>query len=120
MTAEVVLLEVVERADRTRQKPAPERAVGDVPDAQLANGRQELVLGVATPERVLGLKGRDRMDLVGSALGRGLGQAEVLDLALLDELGHRANGLLDRNLVVDTVLVSTPSRSSEPSQAWRT
>jgi hypothetical protein len=47
------------------------------------------------------------MDLVGSAhrLGRGLGQAEVLDLALLDELGHRADGLLDRHRVVDAVLV---------------
>ena len=37
--------------------------------------------------------------------GRGLGQPEVADLALRDELGHRADGLLDRRVGVDAVLV---------------
>src|SRR4051794_22636703 len=37
--------------------------------------------------------------------GAGLGEPEVADLALLHELGHRADGLLDRRLLVDAVLV---------------
>src|SRR4051794_24525989 len=37
--------------------------------------------------------------------GAGLGEPEVADLALLHELGHRADGLLDRRLGVDAVLV---------------
>jgi alcohol dehydrogenase class IV len=45
--------------------------------------------------------------LVGAAdrLRRGLRQAEVADLALLHELGHRAHRLLDRHGLVDAVLV---------------
>ena len=40
-------------------------------------------------------------------IGRGarLGEAEVAHLALCDELGHRPDGLLDRRLGVDPVLV---------------
>ena len=38
-------------------------------------------------------------------VGRGLGQAEVADLAGRDQLGHRADGLLDRDGLVDAVLV---------------
>src|SRR5437763_2954799 len=37
--------------------------------------------------------------------GRGLAEPDVKHLALLDELGHRANRLLDRNLRVHAVLV---------------
>ena len=36
---------------------------------------------------------------------RGLGEPEVPHLALLDELGHRADGVLDRRLGIDPVLV---------------
>ncbi len=38
-------------------------------------------------------------------VGPGFGQAEVADLALGDELGHGADGLLDRGVGVDAVLV---------------
>ncbi len=64
------------------------------------SGRQDLVLGIAAPERVLGLQRGDRVDRVGAAdrLRRRLGEAEVAHLALLDQLGHRADGLLDRHL----------------------
>src|SRR3954471_8247966 len=38
-------------------------------------------------------------------LSASLGEPEVADLALLHELGHRADRLLDRRLGVDAVLV---------------
>jgi hypothetical protein len=38
-------------------------------------------------------------------VGAGLGQAEVADLPRADELGHRADGVLDRHGPVDAVLV---------------
>jgi hypothetical protein len=47
------------------------------------------------------------MHRVGAAdrLRRGLAEADVEDLALLDQLGHRPHGLLDLHLGVDPVLV---------------
>ena len=92
---------------RAGQEPAPERRVGDEPDPELAQQRQDLLLRVAGPERVLGLQRRDRVGGVGAAdrLGRGLGEPDVADLALLDELAEGADRLLDRRLGVDAVLV---------------
>ena len=127
VAAEVVLGQVLARAEAAGEEAAAERAVGDEADPQLAQGRQDLVLGIAAPERVLGLQRRDRMGRVGAAdrLRRRLGEAEVAHLALLDQLGHRADRLLDRHLGIDPVLVvevdvSTPSRCSEASQHSRT
>ena len=47
------------------------------------------------------------MDRVGAAdrVRRRLAQADVANLALLDELGHRPDGLLDRDVRVHAVLV---------------
>ncbi len=47
------------------------------------------------------------MSRVGAAdrLGRGLAEPDVQELALLDQLGHRADGLLDRHFRVHAVLV---------------
>jgi hypothetical protein len=105
--AEVVVGEVVERLDLAGQEPAAERRVGHEADAELAAGRQDLVLGVARPQRVLGLQRGDLVHGVRAAqrLGSGLAQAEVADLALRDQLGHRPDGLLDRRVDVDAVLV---------------
>ena len=87
--------------------PAAERGVGHQADAELAHGRQDLVLEVAGEQRVLGLQRGDRVHGVGAAdrLRRRLGEPEVADLAGLDQLGHRADGLLDRHGLVDAVLV---------------
>ena len=72
-----------------------------------SRGREDLVLEVAGEEGVLGLERGDRVDRVGPADGgrRGLGEPEVADLAGLHELGHRADGVLDRDRLVDAVLV---------------
>ena len=54
--AEVRLVEIVDGAQGAGKEPSPERAVGDEPDAELAQGGQDLLLGVARPDRVLGLQ----------------------------------------------------------------
>ncbi len=56
---------------------------------------------------VLGLQGGNRVDGVGAADrgGAGLGQSDVTDLALDDQLGQRADGVLDGRAAVDPVLV---------------
>ena len=89
------------------EEAVPERGVGHEADAELAQQREELVLGVAGPQRVLGLQRGDRVHGVGAAdrLRGGLGQPDVQDLALGDQLGQRADGLLDRGVRVDPVLV---------------
>ena len=89
------------------RKPRPSGRVGDEADAELAHGRQHRVLGVARPQRVLRLQRRDRVHGVRAAdrLRRGLREPEVADLALLDQLLHRADRLLDRDGLVDAVLV---------------
>jgi len=76
-------------------------------DAQLAQQRHQLGLRVTRPQGVLGLERDDRLHGVGSAdRGRaGLGQADVSDLALGDQLGQGADGVLDGDLRIDPVLV---------------
>ena len=83
--AEVALLQVVDRADPPGEEAAAERAVGDEADSELADGRQDLGLGITRPERVLGLQRRDRMDGVRAAdrLRGGLGETEIAHLSFL-------------------------------------
>jgi len=60
------------------------------------------------------------MDGMGAAdcVRSSLGQAEVADLAGLNELGHRPDGVLDRGLGVDPVLVvQVDGVDTEPLQA---
>ncbi len=53
------------------------------------------------------MQGGDRLDGVGAAdrLRAGLGQAEMLDLALLDQVLDRAGHVLDRHVGIDAVLI---------------
>jgi hypothetical protein len=62
---------------------------------------------LSPPERVLALEGGHRLDRVGAADGlhARLGEAEVLDLALLDQVLHRARHVLDGHVRIDPVLV---------------
>ena len=107
MAPEVVGLEVLGRGDLAGQETAAERAVGDEADAQLAHGGEDLVLGIARPQRVLGLQRGDRMHGVRAAdrRRRRLRQSQEPDLAGVDQLRHRADGLLDRHVGIDPVLV---------------
>ena len=89
------------------RKPWPSGEYGNEADAQLAQQRQQLGLRVAGPQGVLGLQRGDRVHGVGAADrgGASLGQADVADFALRDQLGQSADGLLDGGLRVDPMLV---------------
>jgi hypothetical protein len=76
-----------------------ERAEGDEADAGRGRRRQHVRLRVTGPERVLALHGSYRANGVRAADRRspGLIQAEVVNLASLDELIDRASAVLDRD-----------------------
>ena len=105
--APVVVGELLGRADLAGEEAVAERRVGNEADAQLAQQRQQLGLRIAGPQGVLRLQRGDRVHGVGAADcgGAGLGQADVADLALGDQLGQGADGVLDGGLRVDPVLV---------------
>jgi hypothetical protein len=76
-----------------------EPAKKPAPSGDHAHGREQLALGIAGPERVLGLHGGDRVGLLGGEqlLGGRVRDADVADVALAHQLGHRADALLDRH-----------------------
>ena len=101
------------------EEAVSERRVGHEADAELAQQRQQLGLRVAGPQGVLRLQRGDRVHGVGAAdrRGAGLGQADVQDLALGDQLGQGADGVLDRGVRVDPVLVvEVDAVGAEPLQ----
>ena len=105
--APVVVRELLGRTDIAGEKAVAERRVGNESDAQLAQQRQQFGFRVTGPQRVLGLQRGDRMHRVGAADrgGASLGQADVADLAFCDKISEGTDGVLDRRVRVDTVLV---------------
>ena len=78
------LVELGVLVDRAGEEALAERAERDEADAELLERRQDLLLGLAPPQRVLALQRGHGLHGVGAAdvLDAGLGQAEVPDLAL--------------------------------------
>jgi len=107
LPARVTLVEVLRLLDLAGEEAAAERRVGHEADAKLAYQRQDRLLHRALPQRVLGLQRRDRVHGVRAAdrLGACLGEPQVANLALFDQLGHRPDRLLDLDLGIDPVLV---------------
>ena len=77
------------------------------PDAELDQGGQDLGFGFTPEQRVLALQGGDGLDGVGAAddVDASLGEAEVTDLAGVDEVLDSTGDVLDRHVGVDAVLV---------------
>ncbi len=120
--AEVRAVELRVGDDLAREEALSQRAEPNEADPQLLQGRQHFLLGLAVPERVLAPHGGDRLDRVcaSDGLGSGLGQPEVLDLALLNQVLHRSRHVLDRDLGVHTVLVvPRAERGAPPPRARR-
>jgi hypothetical protein len=84
-------------------EPAGKDAVGSHADAEVATGGEDLVLDPARDEGVLDLEIGHRADAVSTAnrLRADFREAYVMDIALVDQLGDRADGLLDRDVGVD-------------------
>ena len=112
LVAVVPAVEGAVLVDGPGEEAAPERAVGHEPDAQFRAGREHLALRLPPPQRVLALDRGDGLDGVRATDRRrpGLGQAEVPDLALRDQLPDRARDLLDRRVGIDAVLVEQVDR----------
>ena len=79
------------------RKPRPSGQYGTRPTPSSAHHAGHAGLRVAGPQRVLGLHRCDRVHGMGAAqqAAADLGQAQVADLALGHQLGHRADRLLD-------------------------
>jgi hypothetical protein len=105
--APVALGQVRLAVHRAGEHAAAERRVGDQRDAELACRPQRFFSFFSVQEREFILHCGDRMDLVRAAdrFRPRLGQTERARLALLDQLLHRADGVLDRHAGVDAMLV---------------
>ena len=93
--------------DFPREESLTQRAPRNEADPKFLDGRQHSRFRISRPERVFVLDGGDWMDGVGATdrLGTRFGEAEVPDLALLNQLLHRSSHVFDRHLRIDTVLV---------------
>ena len=117
------------RADRSTppaRKPSPSGAQATKPTPSSRRTGSSSRLRGARPQAVLDLDRRERVGLVGGQdlLGGGVAEPEVADLALRDELGHRAEGLLDRHAGsgkcrYQRSIASTPRRRRLASAASR-
>ena len=105
--AEVGRVEGGVTGQASRQEAPPERCERDERDVVLGAPRHHVVERAARPERELGLHRVDRVDRERALEGRhvDLGEPERAHLALGRELGHRADALLDRDVLVDPVQV---------------
>ena len=113
-------IDVGERLDRPGQKAAPQRRIGDEADPELARRLARLFRLLPVQQRVLGLHRRDRMHRVRAPYRRRrcLGQPEMPRLALLHQLRHRADRVLDRHRRIDAVLVvEVDHLDAQPLQA---
>ena len=106
------------RAARLGQLAGGEREPGQECDPGLL-AEPEHVLGGAVADVVVVLDRDDRHDLLGALdlLDVDVGEADVADLALVLELGQRADRVLDRHLRVDRVqLVEVDPLELQPPQ----
>src|SRR3546814_6428150 len=71
----------------------------------LAADGKDFVLHIAFPDRIFALQRGDRRGLRGAAqrFGPGFRKRDVADLALLHQLHHPADDLLDRDRGIDAV-----------------
>src|SRR4030095_5331084 len=84
---EVGLIEGRFLVDLSREEAAAERAVRNKADSEVFQGRKHLGFGLSPPQRILVLKGGDRVHRMGATdrLHACFRKAEVLYLALLDQ-----------------------------------
>src|SRR5208337_1234817 len=105
--AEVVLVELRLLVDRTGQEAFAERAKGNESDAEFFERRDDLSLRLSPPQRVFALECSHRLDFVRATnrLDARFGEAEVPDLALLNEVLHGSGDVFNRHVGIDAVLI---------------
>src|SRR3712207_1587144 len=104
---EVTLRQVLDPLDSPGQEAAPQRTVSNKAYTQLAHRRQDLILHVAAPQRVLRLQCGYGVYLVRPPyrLGCCLRDTQITDFPCLDKLVHRPPCLLYGSVRVHPVLV---------------
>src|ERR1700733_13170937 len=105
--AEILLVELRLLVDRTGQEAFAERAKGNESDAEFFERRDDFSLRLSPPERIFALESRHGLDFVCATnrLDAGFGEAEVPDLALLNEVLHGSGDILNRHVGIDAVLI---------------
>ncbi len=105
--AEIGLIELRLFGDLARKKTFSQETEWNESDAKFLKRRQYFNFRLSPPQRVFALERSHRLDGVRAADRHRsrLREAEVLDLALLDQLLHRSRDVLHRHVRVDAVLV---------------
>jgi hypothetical protein len=105
--AEVGAVELRVFVDLAREEALAQRAVGDKADSEFLQRRDHFLLRSPPPQRVFALQSRDRLHRVRAAdrLHARFGKAEVLDLAFLNQILHRARHVFDRHVRVNPMLI---------------
>jgi hypothetical protein len=87
------------------KKPLPRE--GNESDAEFFERRDDFSLRLSPPQRVFALERRHGLDFVRATnrLDAGFGEAEVPDLALLNEVLHGSGDIFNRHVGVDAVLI---------------
>ena len=95
------------RADGPGEESLSERGERNKADAELLKGRQDLLLRLSPPKRILALQGCHRLHRVRPADGShaGFGQPEMPDLALLDQVLDGSRHVFDRHGRIDAMLI---------------
>src|SRR5579875_2285410 len=111
-TAEIGAVELGILVNFSGEVALAERTVRHKPDAELLAGRQHMLFRTSPPQRVFALHRRDWLDGVGAPnrFRCRFRKTEMLDLALLNQVLHRARHILDGNLRVDAVLIEQVNR----------
>src|SRR4051812_10936725 len=91
----------------SRQETLPERAPWNEADPQLFARRQHVRFRIPRPKGILALEGGDRLNSVRppNRLRTGFGQSEIFDLAVRDQVLHRAGHVFDRHIGVNAMLI---------------
>jgi hypothetical protein len=105
--AKVGAVEFGTLADLTREETLAQWAVRDKADAEFLKGRYDFLLRSPGPQRILTLESGDRLDRVCATDGlhSRFGKAEVLDLALPNQVLHRSGDVFDGHARVDAMLI---------------
>src|ERR1700732_1492254 len=107
MPAVIVLRDILKFLELARQKTAAKRAVCDESNSQLVADGKDFVFGIARPQRVLRLEGRNGMCGVSAPdrLRSRFGESEPTNFTLFDQAGHCAHCLFDGHVGIDPMLI---------------
>jgi hypothetical protein len=98
---EVLRIQLLAAADASREESPAERAVGEEGGADVAARGEHALLRISRPQRILALDRGDGVQRRGplQRSRRHFGQADRADLALLHQIGERADRILERRLL---------------------